>query len=258
MRSLVAAAVKLRGVAVGAALGVALGACSVPQVSLEGKQCPCIETGYVCDQLTNRCLPTNDGGGIIDTPAATQCLPAVAETELYRYAGMFDWQHEDASWMGGTEIVQTSSNVQNSYAFKTSAELTASKDVHVISSMRQIQPGSGSPAFGIALRAQLDLQDKARYAGVWRSKARELAIELVQGGNVTTLSAVPVAGSAVLPTSFTMEASVTGSTLACCIREIAAAKIASVMDTSVIAGYPGVQTTRMEAAFGSFVVLGPN
>jgi hypothetical protein len=237
---------------------VALAACSVPPVSLEGKQCPCVETGYVCDDLTNRCLPTNDGGGIIDTPAATQCLPAVAETEIYRYTGTFDWQHEDGSWMGAAEIVQTSNNVQNSYAFKTSAELTAAKDVHVISSMRQVQPGSGSPALGITLRAQLDTQDKSRYACLWSNKARELYIEVVQGGNASTLSAKPIPGTAALPTSFTMEASITGSTLACCIREIAGANIASVMDASVIAGYPGVQTTRMEAAFGSFVVLKPN
>jgi hypothetical protein len=241
-----------------ACAAVALAACSVPPLSLEGKQCPCVEAGYVCDEDTNRCLQTNDGGVIIDTPAATQCLPGVAETEIYRYTGMFDWQHEDASWTGATEIVQTSSSAQNSYAFKTAAELTAAKDVHVISSMRQVQPGSGSPSFGIVMRAQLDTQDKSRYACVWRAKARELALEVVQGGNITTLRAMPVPGTNPLPTSFTMEASVTGATLACCIREIAAAKLASVMDTAVIAGYPGVQTDRMQAAFGSFVVLKPN
>jgi hypothetical protein len=79
-------------------LVLALVGCSVPAVSLEGKQCPCVETGYVCDEVTNRCLPTNDGGGVIDTPAGTQCLPAVPETEIYRYTGMFDWQHVDNSW----------------------------------------------------------------------------------------------------------------------------------------------------------------
>ncbi|HEY5946728.1 MAG TPA: hypothetical protein VIV40_14595 [Kofleriaceae bacterium] len=233
-------------------------ACSVPPISLDGKQCPCIDVGYTCDKLTNRCLATNDGGVIIDSPAATQCLPQVPETELYRYTGMFDWQHADTSWTGGTEITQTSNNVQNSYTFKTSAELTAAKDVHVISSMRQIQPGTGSPAFGIALRAQLDTQDRSHYACMWSSKARELYIEVSQGGNTSTLKAVPIPGTNTLPTSFTMEASVTGSTLACCIREIAPARLSAVMDTSVIAGYPGVQTQRMEAAFGSFVVLKPN
>jgi hypothetical protein len=240
-------------------LALALIGCSVPDLSLEGKQCPCVDEGYVCDELTNRCLKTNDGGVIIDTPSATQCLPDVVETEVYRYTGMFDWQHEDASWMGTTtEIQQTSSTVQNSYAFKTSAELTGAKDVHVISSMRQVALGNGTPGLGIALRTQLDTQDKSHYACMWSSKARSLYIEVYQGGNVSTLQAVNVPGTNALPTSFTMEASVTGGTLACCIREIAAARIASAMDTAVTAGYPGLQTTRMEAAFGSFVVLKPN
>ncbi len=234
-------------------------ACSVPSLSLEGKQCPCVEEGYVCDELTNRCLKTNDAGVIIDTPSATQCLPAVSETEIYRYTGTFDWQHEDASWMGNeTEIQQTSTTVQNSYAFKTSSELTGAPDVHVISSMRQVELGNGTPALGIALRAQLDLQDKSHYACMWSSKARSLALELYQAGSATTLQTVTVPGSTVLPTSFTMEASVTGSTLACCIREIAEARIASAMSTAVTAGYPGLQTTRMQASFGSFVVLKPN
>ena len=117
------------------ALALLLGACSVPALSLEGKQCPCVEVGYVCDTLTNRCLATNDGGGIIDTPSATQCLSSPAsETELYRYAGMFDWQHADNTWSGAAEITQTSSQIQNSYTYKTSSDLTAANDYHVISS----------------------------------------------------------------------------------------------------------------------------
>jgi hypothetical protein len=237
---------------------VALAACSVPPVSLEGKQCPCVESGYVCDNVTNRCIPTNDGGGIIDTPAVTQCLPLVPETEIYRYTGMFDWQSADATWTGGAEIMQTSKNIQNSYAFKTNAELTAAKDVHVISSMREIKLGSGAPALGIALRAQLDTQDRSHYACLWSSKTREFYLELSQGGNLSTLRVVPVPGATALPTTITMEASITGSSISCCIREIAAARISGVMDATVPAGYPGVQTTRIEAAFGSFVVLKPN
>lgn len=236
-----------------------LAACSVPELSLDGKQCPCVEEGYVCDELTNRCLMTNDGGGIIDTPSATQCLPTISETELYRYTGTFDWQHENPSWMAtSSEIQQTSSSVQNSYAFKTNAELTSANDVHVISSMRQLQLGNGTPALGIALRTQLDLQNKSHYACMWSSKARSLAIELYTTGGATTVQSVVVPGSAVLPTSFTMEASITGSTIACCIREIAEARIAGAMDATVASGYPGLQTTRMQASFGSFVVLKPN
>ena len=243
------------------ALALLLGACSVPALSLEGKQCPCVEVGYVCDTLTNRCLATNDGGGIIDTPSATQCLSSPAsETELYRYAGMFDWQHADNTWSGAAEITQTSSQIQNSYTYKTSSDLTAANDYHVISSMRQVQPGSGEPSFGIVLRAQLDSQNKSRYACNWIGKLRELRIEVTQGGSMTALASAIVPGGGALPTSFTMEASVTGSTLACCIREIAEARITNAVDPAmaVAAGYPGLQTHRTSAAFGSFVVLKPN
>jgi hypothetical protein len=240
------------------AAGVVASACSVPPVSLEGKQCPCVEAGYVCDTLTNRCLAVNDGGMIIDTPAATQCLGTANETEIYRYTGTFDWQHVDPGWEGGTEITQTSASAQNTYAFKVSSELTAANDVHVISSMRQVELGSGMPAFGITLRAQLDLQDKNRYACMWSPKQRVLQLQVVQGGSVSTLRAMSIAGSASLPATFTMEASVTGSTLACCIREIEGAKLTGVMDATEDTGYPGLETTRMQAAFGSFVVLKPN
>lgn len=231
--------------------------CSVPGLSLDGKQCPCVEAGYVCDTLTNRCLATDDGGGIIDSPAATACLPSAAETELYRYAGTFDWQHADPSWTGGPEITQTSANAQDSYTYKTSSDLTAAADYHVISSMRQVETGTGSPGLGIVLRAQLSAQDKSRYVCSWLGKTRELRIEAMQGGAATPLGSAMIAAETPIPTTFTMEASITGSTLACCIREIAGAQIASAPDPAmtVTTGYPGVQTDRMRAAFGSFVVL---
>ncbi|HEU4612442.1 MAG TPA: hypothetical protein VFS15_10210, partial [Kofleriaceae bacterium] len=135
-----------------------LGGCSVPELSLDGKQCPCVEAGYVCDTLTNRCLATNDAGGIIDSPAATACLPSTSETELYRYTGTFDWQHADPSWTGAAEIVQASTTAQNSYTYKTSSDLAATADYHIVSTMRQVQPGMGTPSFGIVLRAQLSPQ----------------------------------------------------------------------------------------------------
>lgn len=240
------------------ALAGLVAGCSVPELSLDGKQCPCTD-GYVCDSLTNRCLATNDGGGIIDTPAATQCLPSTgAEPELYRYAGTFDWQHEDASWTGNaTEIKQTSRTAQDSYTYKTAAELTAATDYRVIASMREITAGTGSPSVGIVLRAQLSPQNKSRYSCDWSAKDRQLRIELHDGGSSTVLGAAAIAPAATLPTSFTMEAAVVGSTLACCIRELADARLMNVTDpgNTVGTGYPGLTTSRMEAAFGSFVVF---
>lgn len=236
---------------------VVIGACSVPPLSLDGKQCPCVEDGYVCDTLTNQCLRTNDGGGIIDTPAATQCIASPAgETEVYRYAGTFDWQTEGGTWTGNaTEIRQASASAQDTFAYRTGAELTAAKNVRVIASMRQITPGSGSPTLGIVLRAQLS--DKPRYTCDWSAKDRQLRIEVHGSGGSTLLSAAAISPAADLPPSFTMEASVDGSMLSCCIRELADARLMNVPDPAMTLtmGYPGLGTNRMEAASGSFVVF---
>lgn len=242
------------------ALVVALAACSVPELSLEGKQCPCVDVGFVCDEITNRCLPVNDGGTIIDTPAATQCLPAINETEIYRYTGTFDWQHEDTTWMGGAQITQSSSTEMDSYAYKTSSDLSAAPDYKIITSMRQTTAGSGTPSLGVVLRAQLNTQDKRRYICSWIPKNRELRIEVANTGNVTTLGSALVAGGGQLPMNLTMEAEISGTTLACCLREISTAHLVDVTDpnATVLMGYPGLQTNRMSASFGSFVVLKPN
>jgi hypothetical protein len=238
-------------------MAAALTGCSVPALSLDGKQCPCVEEGYVCDQLTNQCLRTNDGGGIIDTPAATQCIPvASGEAELYRYACTFDWQTEAGTWSGdATEIHQASSTTQDAFAYRTAAELSAAHNVRVIASMRTITNGSGSPSLGVVLRAQLG--SKSRYSCDWSAKTRQLVISVQSTGSATMLGAASINPAATLPSAFTMEAAIDGSMISCCIRELSDAKLMNVSDpaTTFDAGFPGLGTSRMEAAFGSFVVF---
>lgn len=238
------------------ALLVLLGACSVPPVSLAGKQCPCTD-GYVCDDLTNRCLATNDGGTIIDSPAATQCLPSAAgETEVYRYGGAFGWTATSGSWSGtANEIVQSSTSAQDSYAYPTDASLANAADVRVLATMRPVNTGSGRPHLGIVLRAPSDPQMKDRYACTWSNDDRVLRIERYSGGSPTLLADATVGG--IPPASLTMEAAVTGDALSCCIRELGAMARVTATDASITGGYPGLQTNRMEAAFGSFVVFRP-
>lgn len=226
-----------------------LAACSVPDVSLEGKQCPCAD-GYVCDTPTNRCFPGNGDGGIIDSLSTTSCLGG-STTEIYRYTGTYDWIDPGGTWTGAAEIKQTSSNVNNSYTFKTNAELAAAKDYRVIASMRPIREGN-APAYGIVLRAQLQAQDKSRYACSFLPKTKQLVLE----SNTATLGMVAIP-DAITTMPMTMEARVVGSTLACCLREYPTAKLTGIMNADVAAGYPGLQTNRMEAAFGSFAVTQP-
>jgi hypothetical protein len=226
-----------------------LAACSVPDVSLEGKQCPCAD-GYVCDTPTNRCFPSNGDGGIIDSLATTSCLGG-STTEIYRYAGMFDWVRTGSTWVGGPEIKQTASNVDDSYTFKTTS---TANDYRVIATMRPIREGN-APAYGIVLRAQTSLQDRSRYACTFLPRLKELRLESTKAGNTTTIGTIVVpTASATAP--LTMEARVVGTTLACCLREYPIAKLTAT-NADTASGYPGLQTNRMEAAFGSFAVTQP-
>lgn len=227
-----------------------LAACSVPDVSLEGKQCPCA-AGYVCDTPTNRCFAGNGDGGIIDSLSTTSCLGG-STTEIYRYAGTFDWVRTDATWGGGPEIKQTASNVSDSYTFNSTV---AANDYRVIATMRPIREGN-APAYGIVLRAQTSLQDRSRYACTFLPKLKELRLESTKSGNTLTIGTVMVA-TANATEPLTMEARVVGATLACCLREFPAAKLTGIMNTDATAGFPGLQTNRMEAAFGSFAVTQP-
>jgi hypothetical protein len=232
---------------------IALVACSVDPVSLEGKSCPCA-AGYVCDRPTNRCFLGNGDGGVIDTPGTTSCLGG-STNEIYRYAGMFDWIHEDASWKGMAEITQTSSQVQHSYTFKTNSDLTAVKDYKVTATMRQTMAGTGDPSMGIALRTQLATQDKQHYSCMWSFKSKTLSINETQGGNTVALMTKTItAATTTIP--LTMEAKVVGSTVTCCIREYPMSMLTA-SSTTVTAGYPGLETDRMAAAFGSFAVTQP-
>jgi hypothetical protein len=235
-----------------------LAACSVSELDLEGKQCPCI-AGYACDTATNLCRRADGDGGIIDTPAVTPCL-GTSGPEIYRYAGMFDWQHEDASWMGGPQIVQTSDNAMNSYAFRTQAELTqANGNYHIIAAMKPTSTSGNSPTIGIVMRAQLDLQKKDRYACNWYPANRELRLEVVGGSSITLMRAS--AGNVSATAAVTMEARITGNppTLSCCLREYPTAKLLNIMDPAgtVTNGYPGLGTDRAAATFPSFTVFTP-
>jgi hypothetical protein len=232
---------------------IALAACSVPELSLEGKQCPCA-TGYVCDRPTNRCFPGNGDGGAIDSLGATSCLGG-STNEIYRYTGMFDWIHADTSWTGDAEIKQTSAQAQGSYTFKTSAELTAALDYKVTATMRATGPTMGSSYYGIALRTQLSTQDKNHYGCMFSHAAKEIWIEQTKAGNTSTLLAKPIPEvSQLVP--LTMEARIVGGKIDCCIREYPTANI-TVTNADITAGYPGLETNRVQAAFGSFAVTQP-
>ena len=236
-------------------------ACSVPPLSLDGKQCPCAP-GYTCDQLTNICLASDGDGGIIDSRLAEQCLGAGTGAELYRYTGNFaaTWASEDTTWMGTAQITQSDKGKQDSFAFPTGS---IPNDYRVISTLKQTTGGPGTPSLGIVLRAQLTLGEQQRYACSWTPKNGELRIQVYSsGGSATTLISALVDGASETA-QVTMEARVvteaTVPKLSCCLREHTGARLMDFAHTTgaVTTGVPGLQTDRMAAAFGTFVVLGP-
>src|SRR5690606_28763032 len=115
---------------------------------------------------------------------------------------------------------------------------------------------NGTPALGIVLRAQLS--GTTRYRCLWVAKDRQLHLQAQNGGNTTTLASAAIAPNATIPTTFTMEAAVDGTMLGCCIRELDDARLMNVSDqgTGLTGGFPGLETNRLAAAFGSFVVFG--
>ena len=119
--------------------------------------------------------------------------------------------------------------------------------------MQLVKAGNGTPEMGIALRAQLSPQDKQHYTCMWSFKTKALTLYVTQGGSPTALmtKTVPEAGAAI---PLTMEARVAGTALACCLREYPTATLMGVTDATITAGYPGLQTNREAAAFGSFAV----
>jgi hypothetical protein len=248
------------------ALPLALGlgaACAVPEVDLDHKRCPCA-AGYACYEPTQQCVPTNDAGGLIDTPSTESCLPE-STTQLYQYANDFvTWQHDPGGdWIGGAEITQMAASAMDTYAYHSGAQVAGKRDYRVIASMRTLADGMGTPAFGIVLRAQAGT-NKSRYACFWDRKNRQLQLLASHGGSLTVLPNGATATIAEpLMGSFTMEARVSGTappTLSCCIRELAMARLAGITDAdagAVTEGFPGLGTDRTSSAFSSFLVFEP-
>lgn len=226
----------------GALLVLAVG-CSVPDVDLTMKSCPC-ETGYAC--VANRCERTSgsDGGPIVS------CLGSEPTDQIY--ADNFDAATIDAGWVTSTmwaqtggELVQSDTNDQLAIAYTT--HVTAN-DYRVIATMTA---NAGGMAMGISVR---QASGKQLYDCLWEPGGT--AALLVQwtnnGGAATTLMS-----KVGLPTSptVTMEFSAFGTQLHCCIDNIGTADVmVSNPSPSYTTGQPGLVTDRMHASFDNFAV----
>lgn len=245
---------------------VAFGACSVDDLSLEGKQCPCVDD-YICNPATNTCqrdpltidAPGSDGIppiDAVDAPLFASCLPGPAGATLIDedFADLLGWQTRGGTWSSsGVEAEQASTAIGLVYAFPDgSADMS---DVRVASRMR-LDGGTGS--MGLALRVQP--VNSGQYWCAWAPTTGLLRLEWTRTdgafGDVLAMTQVDIGAipGYLSEAAVVVEAEAVGATLNCCVRDIAGATVTAT-STRYGSGGPGLRTETLAAFFDNFLVL---
>jgi hypothetical protein len=223
-------------------LVAALAACSVPDLDLTKKGCPCT-SGYVC--VANTCQRTTADGG------PTSCLGSAPGALLY--ADTFDATTIDPGWMtssmwsqSGGQLTQSDVNDQLAVA-STSHVTTPSYRV-----VAQMSATAGGLAMGISVRSVGG--GRQQYDCLWEPGATGVLLwqSTNAGGQPSTLmTQIGLPSSS----SVTMEVTAIGTELRCCIDDIAGATLdVSNPSPSYPTGEPGLMTDRMRASFDNFAV----
>jgi len=241
---------------------VTIAGCSIKDVDLTGKACPCPD-GWVCaaDNTCQRSVTPGDDAPIVhpdvammDTPLpATSCLTAPYTTVKYATMDFSDyaitWQSVGGAWsVGNNALAQTDKVADLSYAYHTMP--IAQANYRIVSTMKQTQGAAGG-ALEIAFRID-DVKQSMYHCnyqpndGLFLIQHTDNAVGggslmEIQLGNLTT-------------TPFTMEVQVTGNQLECCIDNVAGAHI-TVTNSLYATGLAGVKTYRMAGGFTSFALL---
>jgi hypothetical protein len=226
-----------------ALLVLAVAACSVPDLELDGKQCPCT-SGYTCDTPTNTCHPTR----MIDAPLpGSSCLGAeAARLFTLDFNTMLDLTPGAGTWTeAGGQAKQTDGGTALAFAYATSA---VPSDYRIAATL---VPGTGT-GLGVAFRVTLGA--KTMYYCDWQPGAAQLVLGWTNnGGNPTVLTSVPVTGGSATA-AVTIHAEARGTALSCCIDELPSAKIMNVTDAHYANGQPGLMTEAATASFDDLIV----
>lgn len=266
-----------------ALVGAGAGACTVPDLDLTGKHCPCA-SGWTCETSTDLCVraPGDDAapddgaapdGAAIDAPTdarvvdgppvdgdpGTSCLGSAPGASLYSddFADLIGWVTSGGTWSAsGGEARQSSATATQPYAYPAGTGTFTDYRVAV----RAHRTGGTTGELGVGLRQQT--ANSARYHCAWQPQTGLLAIAWVRnngtvGGTLVQkmidLASMPGYDPAMV---VTMEAQVQGSQLSCCLREVAGASI-TVSDTRYVAGAPAITTNLLAAGFGDLQVNAP-
>ncbi len=231
-----------------AALALVLAAgCSVPAVSLDGKDCEMgkCAAGYTCNTTTNKCLLVIDAPQH-DAPNAS-CLGSAPGMSIFSdpFDGALDFTTVGGTWsQAGGQLSQTDPASGLAFAYTMNAATNVAT-YRVVSTMTGMTPGT---AMGIAIR--IIGGNKARYDCLWEPGTTGTLLwqAVNNGGNATTLG-TPTIG---LPSSLTvtMEVLATPSYIKCCLDNITGALNTVTGPTpSYTAGVPGVVVDSMHASF---------
>lgn len=269
--------------AVALALVVSLAGCTVPEVDLEGRPCPCVD-GYVCDEPTNTCMRTGTGtDAATDAPPADSSAPdsatpdvgpgdtsavgdtgVVADTSTdatgdaspgcwrddFDAPGLPGWTVVAGDWsQSGGEAIQSNDVVNLSFMFAD--ELGGTGDFRATTRMRQTS-GSRGGALEICFRTNPS-EPGEQYFCNWEPNNAQMV--LMRGDAVfgtrslqeLDLDVESSPGWDALRT-FTMVLEVEGNRFRCWIEEVPGTEIVAV-DRSYDVGAVGLKTYQMAGAY---------
>jgi hypothetical protein len=224
-------------------------ACSVPDVSLDGKHCPCA-SGYQCDTVTNTCKTTLGDGGFQPT-----CIGTTPAGLLYSDSfdsGTLDWT-TTAMWAeSGGVLEQKDATDPLAFAFPNASGGAASATEYRI--VAKMTGTAGGTAMGVSFRIQAG--QKAQYDCLWEPGAGAGALVLRStnaGGQPTTIGTTTGIANPGPETSYTMEVLAQSGSFTCCLDGLASAIVTS-GSSSYPTGVPGLVTSQMHATFDDFAV----
>jgi hypothetical protein len=239
---------------------VALG-CRVPDVDLEGKQCPCA-TGYVCQTSTSTCVRSPDNpDASFDAPDApidpASCLPSPFGTLIYEtlFDTPDDWPSTGGVWsISDGLMLQNDESVASAFAYH---DVGGAPDHRIVSRV-QMLAGVAAGTVGLAARVQGN-PSAGQYHCNWGPNDGAFSLERTQSDGLNTfeLKATTINLAAIpdyVPTQpVAMELQVRGNQLECCLRGLAGASLTAV-DNQFAAGHPGARTSRMSGAYDDYRV----
>jgi hypothetical protein len=232
------------------AIALAIAGCSVPDVSLEGKACPCAGDYQCGGDMKCHAMPSDAAKK--DTPLSSSCLGSAAGA--MKYMNGFDGADQfipggNGTWaQTGSQLVQSNATAGLTFAYTTNAMANGST-YRVTAKMTGMTPGT---AMGISVRITDGMN--TRYDCLWEPGASgTLLWQSVNNGNNPTTMGTPVVTTT--STQVTMEVLAAGTTLKCCIDNITAATITvNNPSPSYGSGLPGVVVNDMHASFDDFTV----